>query len=166
MDYNDLRNSAAYRCHKLYEDEIVKTVKASDVKILDSIYWVDIHDDPIYMMMPVWFFTFKYDDKPYTVLVNGQSGKVVGTMPWQKKKIWGIGISVFLIVQLLCLFLTWAVFNHFLGLSQIFAWAIAAILVGSSYFSVQGAAGIKRIMKNLKLTQSEAIFKYVKRRQG
>ena len=166
LDYKELRNSAAFRCHKLYEDEIVKTVKANDVKVLDSIYWVDIHDDPIYMMMPVWFFTFKYEDKPYTVLVNGQSGKVVGTMPWQKKKIWGIAITVFLIVQLLCLFLTWAVFNHFLGLSQIFAWAIAAILVCSSYFSIQGSTGIKRIMKNLKLTQSEAIFKYVKRRQG
>ena len=167
LSLKDLRNSAAIRCHKLYEDEIVKTVtKASDVKILDSIYWVDIHDDPVYMMMPVWFFTFKYQDKPYTVLVNGQSGKVVGTMPWQKKKIWAIGISVFLMVQLIALLLTWAMINNLLLISQFLAWGFVAIIVFSSYCSIRGFTGLKRILKNLELTQSEAIFKYVKRRQG
>ena len=98
LDYFDLRASTAYRCHKLFEDEVVKSVKAQNVKVLDSVYWADIQDDPVYMMMPVWFFTFKFEGKPYTVLVNGQTGKVVGTMPWQKKKVYTIAISVFALV--------------------------------------------------------------------
>ena len=165
LSYTDLRNSTAYRCHKLYEDEVLKTVKARNVKILDSIYWADVHDDPIYMMMPVWFFTFMYEGKPYTVLVNGQSGKVVGTMPWQKKKIYTIAISVFVLTIALTSFLAWASMHSFLGLTSFYTQGLAAILCVGSLFFVKGLTGLKRIAKNLKLTQSEAIFKFVKKRQ-
>jgi hypothetical protein len=65
----------------MYAEEVVKSVKANNVKIVDSLYWADIQDDPVYMMMPVWFFTFRHEEKPYTILVNGQTGRVVGTMP-------------------------------------------------------------------------------------
>ena len=59
------------RCHKLFSDEVLKTVKAKSKKIDNSIQWIDIEDDPLYMMMPVWFFTFRHGNKPYTILVNG-----------------------------------------------------------------------------------------------
>ncbi|MCR4558142.1 MAG: hypothetical protein K5779_10025 [Saccharofermentans sp.] len=166
LDYFDLRASTAYRCHKLFEDEVVKSVKAQNVKVLDSVYWADIQDDPVYMMMPVWFFTFKFEGKPYTVLVNGQTGKVVGTMPWQKKKVYTIAISVFALVLGLSAFLVWASLNKFLGLTSFYTQGSAAILCGGSLFFAKGLFGIKRILNNLKLTQSEAIFKFVKKRQG
>ena len=166
LDYFDLRASTAYRCHKLFEDEVVKSVKAQNVKVLDSVYWADIQDDPVYMMMPVWFFTFKFEGKPYTVLVNGQTGKVVGTMPWQKKKVYTIAISVFALVIGLSAFLVWASLNKFLGLTSFYTQGSAAILCGGSLFFAKGLFGIKRILNNLKLTQSEAIFKFVKKRQG
>ena len=166
LSYADLRSSTAHRCHKLFEDEVVKSVKAKNVKVLDSIYWVDIHDDPVYMMMPVWFFTFKYDEKPYTVLVNGQTGKVVGTMPWQKKKIYTIAISIFVLTFALCGFCYWALDNRFLGISSFYGQILTALLAFGSIVFTKGIVGIKRILRNLKLTQSEEIFKYVKRRQG
>jgi hypothetical protein len=144
----------------------VKSVKAQNVKVLDSVYWADIQDDPVYMMMPVWFFTFKFEGKPYTVLVNGQTGKVVGTMPWQKKKVYTIAISVFALVLGLSAFLVWASLNKFLGLTSFYTQGSAAILCGGSLFFAKGLFGIKRILNNLKLTQSEAIFKFVKKRQG
>lgn len=165
LNYFDLRASTAYRCHKLFEDEVVKTIKARNIKIMDSIYHVDVQDDPIYMMMPVWFFTFKYDNKPYTVLVNGQTGKVVGTMPWQKKKIYSIAISVFVLTLALCAFLSWASINKLLGMSSFYAQGFAALFTMSSIFFAKGFTGIRRILKNLKLTQSEAIFKFVRKRQ-
>ena len=166
LNYYDLRASAAYRCHILFEDEVVKTVKARNVKIVDSIYHVDIHDDPVYMMVPVWFFTFKYEGKPYTVLVNGQTGKVVGTMPWQKKKVYSIAITIFVLTLALCAFLYWAMYNRFLGLSSFYGQGIAGLLTLGSVLFARGFVGIRRILNNLKLTQSEEIFKYVKKRQG
>ena len=166
LNYYDLRASAAYRCHVMFEDEVVKTVKARNVKVVNSIYHVDIHDDPVYMMVPVWFFTFKYEDKPYTVLVNGQTGKVVGTMPWQKKKVYSIAISIFVLTLALCAFLYWAMYNRFLGLSSFYGQGIAGLLTLGSVLFARGFVGIRRILNNLKLTQSEEIFKYVKKRQG
>lgn len=166
MNYFDLKKSAAYRCHKMFADEIVKTVKAKDVKILDSIYWVDIHDDPIYMMFPVWFFTFKHEDKPYTILVNGQSGKVVGTMPWQKKRIVAITITTFILVMALIAVIITGLVQNWLLLSTVFVYALAGITVLGTYSFTRGLVGLRRIHKNLRLTQSEDIFKFVKKRQG
>ncbi|MBR3340827.1 MAG: hypothetical protein IKG30_04320 [Clostridiales bacterium] len=166
LNYFDLRASTAYRCHKLFEDEVVKTIKAKNIKIMDSIYHVDIHDDPIYMMMPVWFFTFKYDNKPYTILVNGQTGKVVGTMPWQKKKVYSITISVFILTFALCVFLSWASINKLLGMTSFYTQGFAVLFTMSSIFFAKGFTGLRRILNNLKLTQSEAMFKFVRKRQG
>ena len=145
---------------------VVKTIKAKNIKIMDSIYHVDIHDDPIYMMMPVWFFTFKYDNKPYTILVNGQTGKVVGTMPWHKKKVYSITISVFILTFALCVFLSWASINKLLGMTSFYTQGFAVLFIMSSFFFAKGFTGLRRILNNLKLTQSEAMFKFVRKRQG
>lgn len=166
LEFHDLRSSAAYRCHVMFEEEVVKSVKARNVKILDSVYHVDVQDDPIYLMMPVWFFTFRFEDKPYTMLVNGQTGKVVGTMPWQKKKVYTIAISSFLITLALSAFLFWASYNKFLGISSFYIQPLAGLVAMESAFFARGFFGIRRILKNLKLSQSEEIFKFVKKRQG
>ncbi|MBR1396680.1 MAG: hypothetical protein IJ563_03980 [Selenomonadaceae bacterium] len=40
----------------------------------------------IYAMVPVWILTTRYNDKPYTFMMNGQTGKVVGSLPYDSKK--------------------------------------------------------------------------------
>ena len=118
------------------------------------------------MMMPVWFFTFKYKEKPYTILVNGQTGKVVGTMPWEEKRIYGIAWSLFFFfltilgTGFVCIAL------NFLLLSGLFNHIIAAVIAVGTSLLVPGIVGINKIVKNLRLTQSDAIFKYVKKRQA
>lgn len=39
-----------------------------------------------YAMVPVWILTTRYDNKPYTFMMNGQTGKVVGSLPYDKTK--------------------------------------------------------------------------------
>ena len=39
-----------------------------------------------YIMLPVWFMTYKYGDKIYEFALNGQTGKLAGTPPLNKKK--------------------------------------------------------------------------------
>lgn len=39
-----------------------------------------------YAMAPVWILTTRYQDKPYTFMMNGQTGKTVGSLPIDKKK--------------------------------------------------------------------------------
>ena len=39
-----------------------------------------------YAMMPVWILTTRYEGKPYTFMMNGQTGKVVGSLPIDSTK--------------------------------------------------------------------------------
>lgn len=50
---------------------------------------VDFSDGKIrYALLPVWMLNIKYMDKTYKFAVNGQTGKVVGEYPVDKKKKW------------------------------------------------------------------------------
>lgn len=40
----------------------------------------------LYAMVPVWILTTRYNDKPYTFMMNGQTGKVVGSLPYDSFK--------------------------------------------------------------------------------
>ena len=40
-----------------------------------------------YMMLPVWFMTYKYKGEMYEFAINGQTGKIAGTPPLDKKKL-------------------------------------------------------------------------------
>ena len=119
------------------------------------------------MMMPVWFFTFRHGDKPYTILVNGQTGKVVGTLPWNTKRIWAIAAGIFIPVALFSLLPLIPAFSRSINLLRpVFTYGFSALFVLGGVGIAKGIAGIRRILMNLKLTQSEDIFKYVKKRQG
>ena len=168
LRYYDLRKSAAERCHKLVAEEVVKSIPRNNrnVKIRDSFYWVDIDDDPIYMMMPVWFFTFMYKGTPYTILVNGQTGKVVGTMPWNNSRVWAVAIAIFILITAFISYFFIAAPNGWINdIGQVYIYAMATLIAFTMVVFTKGLSGLRRIFKNLRLTQSEGIFNYVKKRQ-
>ena len=127
---------------------------------------MDIQDDPLYLMMPVWFFTFKYEGKPYTILINGQTGKVVGTMPWVSKRLKTIAVSAFVITLIIFAAAFYGMLTNAGGTRYVSNYVLAALTAFASYVFVNSLVGIKRIFTNLKLTQLEDIFTYVKKRQG
>ena len=51
-----------------------------------------------YVMLPVWFMSYKYQDKVYEFVLNGQTGKIAGTPPINRGKLrlfaWGIAAAV------------------------------------------------------------------------
>lgn len=40
-----------------------------------------------YLLLPVWIMTYKYKDKEYRIMSNGQTGEIVGTAPYSAIKI-------------------------------------------------------------------------------
>ncbi|MDY6267738.1 MAG: hypothetical protein SPL39_02035 [Selenomonadaceae bacterium] len=42
--------------------------------------------DVSYVMAPVWILTTRYGDTPYTFLMNGQTGKMAGSLPYDNRK--------------------------------------------------------------------------------
>lgn len=55
------------------------SVTRSDIKVM-STNWE-------YMLLPVWFMTYKYQDKIYEFALNGQTAKFVGTPPLSKPRV-------------------------------------------------------------------------------
>ena len=39
-----------------------------------------------YALVPVWILTTRYNDKPYTFMMNGQTGKFIGSLPYDATK--------------------------------------------------------------------------------
>lgn len=52
-----------------------------------------------HVLLPVWIAAYRYDNKAYRFLINGQTGEVVGEAPWSVIKI------VLFILLLLAIFL-------------------------------------------------------------
>lgn len=57
-----------------------------------------------YALLPVWFMNYKYHDKDYTYVMNGQTGKFSGTLPIARLKL------------LLCSALSFLIFGGIVGL--------------------------------------------------
>ncbi len=62
-----------------------------------------------YALYPVWILNTKWEDKNYTFAMNGQTGKFVGDLPYDKKKYWlyfgliagGIAAAIIIIALLI-----------------------------------------------------------------
>lgn len=70
-------------------DALQKTVKGYDRCSVDGEpSFLRERAEISYAMMPVWILTTRYEDKPYTFMMNGQTGKFVGSLPIDKRKSW------------------------------------------------------------------------------
>ena len=60
-----------------------------------------------YALLPVWIMTTRYQDKPYTFAMNGQTGKMVGNLPIDWAKFWmyllSVGLGSGLLISLIAL---------------------------------------------------------------
>lgn len=61
-----------------------------------------------YTMLPVWIFSYDYKDSEHMFVMNGQTGKIVGTLPIDKKRLFGFwslfaggGFALCMIVKLI-----------------------------------------------------------------
>ncbi len=55
------------------------SVTRSDIRVMGTTWE--------YMLLPVWFMTYKYKDKTYEFALNGQTGKFAGTPPLCMKRV-------------------------------------------------------------------------------
>jgi hypothetical protein len=49
---------------------------------------ISIRTGPGLPLLPVWKYDYTYKGKEYPFYVNGQTGKLVGTAPISKAKVW------------------------------------------------------------------------------
>ena len=58
-----------------------------------------------YILLPVWMVNVKYKDKDYIFAMNGQTGKIVGNIPIDKKKAVIYAIVIFIVVAFITFFI-------------------------------------------------------------
>ncbi len=89
-----LKNANAQRCRDYLDDVILDScdrVNKRTVGSLSNYTMKDIHEEykvekVEYALFPAYFVNLKYDTGRETVIVNGQTGKVVANLPYEKKQ--------------------------------------------------------------------------------
>lgn len=158
---HEIKGLAMVRAKKLFDQEVIKTVKADNVTILDCKPKFYIKD-MTYVLLPAWFLTFRYEDEPYTFLVNGQSKKVVGGVPYRKNLILSLIAFLGTILSFFAYFITYGLFNTD---SEDAFEMVFVILVGSILAFLNGRKKFDKVKESVELSKSKVMLNFVKERQ-
>ena len=172
VTYSDLRWAVLKRASEYFEEEAIDDVSASSKKVIKTNPSLKLDNDMIYAMLPAWFISFKYKGKHNTILVNGDTGKVVCGLPWNKILFYSLLIGLGILVSVGAFF----VFKYTLpflmtsgrssssnnGRGKLIAFLVAGII---ALFST-GISKVVKVIKNINLTQDRDMFNFMKKRQG
>jgi hypothetical protein len=51
--------------------------------------------------MPVWQYVYQYKNKDYPFYVNGETGKIIGTVPLSKGKVWAYSLTLWVLLTVI-----------------------------------------------------------------
>ena len=174
VTYSDIRKATLDRAKEYFNEEAMRECQASNKKVISSYPSLRLNNDMVYAMMPAWFITFDYKGKHNTILVNGDTGKVVCALPWKKVLFYGLLIGVGILITIGAYFVFKETLPVFFASSgrrsssssnnrgQIIGILVAGII---ALFST-GIRKVVKVIKNIKLTQDKEMFNFMKKRQG
>lgn len=161
----EIKGTAFKRIKFIFDEEVSKTISASSKNVIDSSPKFDFKNAD-YMMLPAWFYTFRYEGIPYTILVNGQNGKVVGGLPYNKSKVLSFMAAMSAAVSLITIPMS-IIITKYLGSSsgsngsKIFVYMIFF----AGIFVVLAMANLKKLANSEKLSKEAEINQFVRDRQ-
>lgn len=175
ISYDEMWQVAGNRAREIFREAAMKNVRGSSPKIIAESHMTSVLNTYKYAMFPVWFVTFTYEGQHNTILVNGQTCKVVCGLPWRKPLFWAMTIGIGIALTFISYFLFKGMFTAFLtmgssrrsssssndGRGKI----IVAIAAGIIALFTTGARKMKKVLKQIELTQSGKTFNFVKKRQ-
>ncbi len=164
MSEKEMERYARGRCMQMFNEQIEKSIQASSIRLLKNDPKIEVLKTE-YAMFPAWFMTFRYKDVPYTILVNGQTGKVVGAVPFTKAKVnllfWSIGAFASLICTALAYFLLQAVTDVDSDILEFILYGI----IGGFIMWGNGSSKLQKVKKSIELSKSTKMNSFVKDRQ-
>ena len=174
VTYSDLRYAALHRAQEFFNEGAMEDVQASSKKVISSHPSLKLNNDMVYAMLPAWFITFKYKGKPNTILVNGDTGKIICALPWKKVLFFTLIVLLAAVISVGAFFVFRATLPVLLssgshrssssnnGRGKAIAFLVAGII---ALFST-GIGKIVKVIRNIKLTQDKSMFNFMKKRQG
>lgn len=86
VEKEEVRDMAYLRTKSFMEESLLDSCAANELRISESNIEEFAVEGIRYALLPAWFMTFWYEGALYTILVNGQTGKVVGDAPMDNAK--------------------------------------------------------------------------------
>ena len=93
-------SDAKSRAYRIFKHEALMSIRGSNRQIVSDKPRYTLNGESQYALLPVWFLTLQHRKRPYTILVNGQTGKIVGGIPFN----WFKFIALFLMLTILLSF--------------------------------------------------------------
>lgn len=95
---------AEQSCYKVLNSKINYTGFIPEEKIGNV-----VKEDIQYVLLPVWMVNIKYKEKLYTFAMNGQTGKMIGDIPYSKSKAVIFWVIMFVVIALILGLITYLV---------------------------------------------------------
>ena len=183
INNEQLEHAVSHRCHEAYDEAAKDTFGGSEKRLYTNRQLLLIDRDLRYTMIPVWFVTYKHNGFQSTVLVNGQTGKVVCGAPWNEKAFYALTILTAIVLTaiisvVLAKFVLPAVYppevpaNSYpkYGSSDRDSTTISilvSLLLFIFGFMIEfGIRRFRRAVKQLKLSQSASMFNFLRKKEG
>ncbi len=96
---------ADLRIENSVREVLFSTVKGYDSVEPQNTAVIKTEGSVSYALVPVWILTTRYNNQPYTFMMNGQTGKVVGSLPYDSKKAFLYPAAVALVVAIVAFIL-------------------------------------------------------------
>ncbi len=159
MTDKQLTGVAIGRSKELFDKEMIASVNANSVTIVQNNPKYQVKNAE-YALLPAWFLTFRYKNEPFTMLVNGQTGKVVGAVPFNKTKL----VSLFVILAVVASII-FTVLGTFFFYEDMEGDAFGLVIGVAVIFYGSGIRSFRSVMKNIELTKAKRTARFVRERQ-
>lgn len=160
-DFTYMRQIARQRAGDMLTEQIQKTVPGQDHKVISNRPYHIVEKEE-YALFPVWFMIFHRNKETYTILVNGQTGKVVCALPADRRKI-AIRFSLFSLIFSTLGFLFLPVMYAMEGRMRMIAFII--VFLGIPSLIAAGFNNLRSLKNSQELTAGSRIKKFVTERQ-
>lgn len=160
-DTSQLKSIVVSRAREMFWERMQKHVGLEDCQLLKCNPQY-VFEKEQYVLFPVWFMVFHEGNREYTILVNGQTGKVVGGLPPSHLKTLVLAIVLCTLFGALGAYLTpmLAGFDADLRgwINFFFVFGTPAILAG-------GLRNVRSLRKSMRLTTHKSTRDFVTERQ-
>ncbi len=161
---DELSDAAGKMADEMFGNLMRESISGSNKHVLQSRYWTKLYDNNLMLFFPVWFYTFVYKDKPYTLLINGQTGKIAGTLPWKKRSLKRDGIILAAVMSIL-LIAPFIIFDRLVTFNAMFTVGFTGFFISLICWLV-GYQESSSVKKNAGMTQEGSVFNFVNERKG
>lgn len=152
--------------HELFEQEVRSSVynkTKEQVHVQKSEIKTDVLEMSQFGFLPAWFFACQYKGETYVLLVNGQTGKTVGAVPVDWKKVIGCFILLGVLLTIVMSFIAPFMLNRLKGTFNPFSSSAVIVIFPMLFFA--GIAEIYSYRKKIKSIAKKDLLDYMKSRK-